>query len=101
YVLANIHADPHAVDFEHARTAVGIEITFFIEYSVVRQIELVIDRRDAPILQYRSGVVEIGADLVRVTDHDADALDLRRQRSQRAIARRTKIFAQEQILRRI
>lgn len=87
-VLADHHADRHALDLEHAIVAIRIdvEIAALVEHRVVRQFALAVGLLDAAVAQHAGGVVHHAARRLRPTDHGDDAAHVRGDFVQRRFA---------------
>ena len=102
-VLADGHADAHALHRHRARGGPAREQALFVEHAVVRQIRLVAKRCDAPAIEQRAGVVELALlDPGRADQHGRSAIGgLARQRLDRFAAGGLERRLQHEIFRRI
>ena len=102
-VFADHHADARAVDFEHARLAIGIdvEVAALVEHRVVRQFALAIGLFDHAVAQHARGVVDDRAGGLRPTDDGDDARRGLRDARDRRFAIGEEARPQQQVFRRI
>ena len=102
-VLADRHADAHALHRHRARRGPAREQALFVEHAVVRQIRLVAKGGDAPAIEQRAGVIELALlDPGRADQHGRSAIGgLARQRLDRFAAGRLERRLQHEIFRRI
>ena len=102
-VLAHDHPDRHALDFEHAHTAIRIdlEVAALVEHGVVGQLALAVGGLDPAIAQHAGGVVEHAAGRFGPADHGGDAVHARGDALQRGLAAGQERRPQQQVLRRV
>ena len=101
HVLADVHAELHAVHCEDARRARRLEITLLVENGVVGEIMLVVDADHFAVAYHRSGVVALAMRYPRVADDERDAAHALGEIGDRVLAFLHEIFAQEQVFGRI
>ena len=102
-VLADRHPDPDAADGDGTGGRTAREQPLFVEHAVIRQVGLVADRRDAPAVEQRAGVIELAVlDPGAADQHGRAAVGgLPRQLLDGRAAGRLKGRFQHQIFRRI
>ena len=102
-VLADDQADRHAIDLEHAGSAVGVDIKIatLVEHRVVGQLALAVGGDDLAVAQHAGRVVQHGAGRFRPANHRGDALHRRRDLTQRRFAVGQEHGPEQQVLRRI
>ena len=103
-VLADVDAEPRAVQFEHERAVVGGEIALLVEHRVVRQVVLAVGALDPAVVQQRGGVEALTLALQRVADDHAQLRileQLAREPLERRVGRCVECPAQQQVFGRI
>jgi hypothetical protein len=103
-VLADQHAQLHALELEHAVAAVRVdhEVAALVEHRVVGQLALAVGALDAPVAQDAGGVVDHRARALRPADHGGDATGRGRgDPCHRLLAVVQEARAQQQVLGRI
>ena len=102
-VLADRHADAHALERHGAGRLSGHEHPLLVEHAVVRQVDLVADRSDPPAIEQGAGVVELAVlDPWGADQHRGSAVGrLARQRFDGRAAGRLERGFQHQVFRRI
>ncbi len=101
--LADRNADPDPTEIIGTGNRTLGENTFFVEFTVIRQVYLIAQRDDLAAIQKRHGIVSSRLALSRKTDNDARSAigGLRRQFFHRFQACFQESRLQHQILRRI
>src|SRR6266576_1335029 len=100
HVLADREAEALAVELGHGAGAARLEIALLVEDTVVRQVDLAVDRANRSSADQRRGVEHVLGALGEPDDRD-DAGELGGERPQGRRSVGEKVLLEQQVLRRI